>query len=320
MLSSKKTAPGLSAAQTSRTMAIASSASTPSPGVRRGPPIASIWSHTRPAPIPSSKRAPESRSTEAAARASMTGGCRSGRVQHVVADPNPRGARRRRRDPAARSPAGREWCRSHQVEAGLVRDHRQLDGVSRCAAGEMNVRRAARVRSPCNRGQDSCRRCQATASHGPPLPSRARFAIKTSGLLTESADPCPRIGPSPEASVTSNAVASSSEQTLLGEGARWDARRDELLGVDILAGRVFRAQAGGDGGLRLVRDYRLPGTVGAIAPVEVTTVGYWPPAAASSTCLRTVRCARSRARPAGDADERRRLRSAGSVLGQHVGR
>jgi sugar lactone lactonase YvrE len=68
--------------------------------------------------------------------------------------------------------------------------------------------------------------------------------------------------------VTSNAVASSSEQTLLGEGARWDARRDELLGVDILAGRVFRARAGGDGGLRLVRDYRLPGTVGAIAPVE----------------------------------------------------
>ena len=68
--------------------------------------------------------------------------------------------------------------------------------------------------------------------------------------------------------VTSNAVASSTEQTLLGEGVRWDARRDELLGVDILAGRLYRARVSDDGGLRLVRDYRLPGTVGAIAPVE----------------------------------------------------
>jgi sugar lactone lactonase YvrE len=68
--------------------------------------------------------------------------------------------------------------------------------------------------------------------------------------------------------VTSNAVVSSTEQTLLGEGVRWDARRDELLGVDILAGRLYRARVSDDGGLRLVRDYRLPGTVGAIAPVK----------------------------------------------------
>jgi sugar lactone lactonase YvrE len=68
--------------------------------------------------------------------------------------------------------------------------------------------------------------------------------------------------------VTSNAVASSTEQTLLGEGVRWDARRDELLGVDILAGRLYRARVSDDGGLRLVRDYRLSGTVGAIAPVK----------------------------------------------------
>ena len=68
--------------------------------------------------------------------------------------------------------------------------------------------------------------------------------------------------------VTSKAVASSTEQSLLGEGLRWDARRGELLGVDILAGRVYRARGGDDGFLQLVRDYRLPGTVGAIAPVD----------------------------------------------------
>jgi sugar lactone lactonase YvrE len=64
------------------------------------------------------------------------------------------------------------------------------------------------------------------------------------------------------------AVACTSEQTLLGEGARWDARRMELLRVDILAGRVYRDEIDDDGGLRPVRDYRLPGTVGAITPVE----------------------------------------------------
>ena len=36
------------------------------------------------------------------------------------------------------------------------------------------------------------------------------------------------------------AVACTTEQTLLGEGARWDARRGELLRVDILAGRIYR--------------------------------------------------------------------------------
>ena len=34
------------------------------------------------------------------------------------------------------------------------------------------------------------------------------------------------------------AVACSSKQTQLGEGVRWDARRGEMLGVDILAGRI----------------------------------------------------------------------------------
>jgi sugar lactone lactonase YvrE len=68
--------------------------------------------------------------------------------------------------------------------------------------------------------------------------------------------------------VTSDAVASTTEQTLLGEGARWDARRGELLVVDILAGRVYRGRVADDGGLSLVRAYQLPGTVGAVAPVQ----------------------------------------------------
>ncbi len=64
------------------------------------------------------------------------------------------------------------------------------------------------------------------------------------------------------------AVACTTEQTILGEGARWDARRDELLRVDILAGCVYRDQLDEDGGLVPVRTYRVPGTVGAIAPVD----------------------------------------------------
>jgi sugar lactone lactonase YvrE len=66
----------------------------------------------------------------------------------------------------------------------------------------------------------------------------------------------------------SEAVACTSEQTLLGEGVRWDARRDELLRVDILAGRVFRDRVADDGALLPVRTYEVPGTVGAVAPVE----------------------------------------------------
>ena len=60
----------------------------------------------------------------------------------------------------------------------------------------------------------------------------------------------------------------TTEQTLLGEGARWDARRDELLRVDIMAGQVFRDRVIDDGSLELIRAYTLEGTVGAIAPIE----------------------------------------------------
>ena len=63
-------------------------------------------------------------------------------------------------------------------------------------------------------------------------------------------------------------VACTAEQAELGEGARWDARRGELLRVDILDGRVYRDRVDDDGGLVPVRSYRLPGTVGAITPVE----------------------------------------------------
>jgi sugar lactone lactonase YvrE len=68
--------------------------------------------------------------------------------------------------------------------------------------------------------------------------------------------------------LTSAAVACTTDQHLLGEGARWDARRAELLRVDILAGRVYRDRVADDGALIPVRTYQVPGTVGAITPVE----------------------------------------------------
>ena len=68
--------------------------------------------------------------------------------------------------------------------------------------------------------------------------------------------------------VQAGAVRCSTEQTHLGEGIRWDARRDEMLAVDILAGRIYRGRVRDDGALERVRVYQLPGTVGMIAPVE----------------------------------------------------
>src|SRR4029450_3612453 len=55
--------------------------------------------------------------------------------------------------------------------------------------------------------------------------------------------------------VTTAARPGTTEQTLLGEGVRWDARRDELLRVDIVAGRVFRDRVTADGSLELIRSY-----------------------------------------------------------------
>lgn len=51
------------------------------------------------------------------------------------------------------------------------------------------------------------------------------------------------------------AVACTTDQHELGEGARWDARRGELLRVDILAGRIHRDRVADDGSLVPVRTY-----------------------------------------------------------------
>jgi sugar lactone lactonase YvrE len=66
---------------------------------------------------------------------------------------------------------------------------------------------------------------------------------------------------------TGATVSCTTEQTVLGEGVRWDARHGELLRVDILRGRVYRDQVASDGSLVPVRVYSLPGTVGAVAPI-----------------------------------------------------
>ncbi len=71
-----------------------------------------------------------------------------------------------------------------------------------------------------------------------------------------------------EPGVTGEAMACTINQAVLGEGLRWDARRDEVLAVDILAGRVYRGRVDDDGSLELIRGYTVPGTVGAITPVE----------------------------------------------------
>jgi len=68
--------------------------------------------------------------------------------------------------------------------------------------------------------------------------------------------------------VSGDAVPCTTHQHLLGEGARWDARRGELLHVDIAAGGVYRDLVDNDGALTPVRSYQLPGTVGALAPIE----------------------------------------------------
>ncbi len=120
--------------------------------------------------------------------------------------------------------------------------------------------------------------------------------------------------------MTGEAVACTINQAVLGEGLRWDARRGEVLVVDILAGRVYRGRATDEGDLTLVRAYTVPGTVGAIAPVEgdegwvlAAGRGLRPP------IPRWLAAANRRSGPRGDTDERRRLRPAGSVLGGNAG-
>jgi sugar lactone lactonase YvrE len=66
--------------------------------------------------------------------------------------------------------------------------------------------------------------------------------------------------------MTSEAVASTTHQALLGEGLRWDARRNDLLAVDIIDGCVYRLGLLPSGDLSLLRRYWVPGTVGAVVP------------------------------------------------------
>ena len=64
------------------------------------------------------------------------------------------------------------------------------------------------------------------------------------------------------------AIACTDEQAQLGEGVRWDARRSELLRVDIVRGTVFRDRVLDGGGLAAVQRYELPWPVGMIAPID----------------------------------------------------
>ena len=117
-------------------------------------------------------------------------------------------------------------------------------------------------------------------------------------------------------STKTGAVACSSKQTQLGEGVRLDAHRGEMLGVDILAGRVARARIADDGSLAYVREYQLPSTVGRSPPTRATAAGCSAPAAASSTSPSTGPIGPSPSLPRRHPDERRRLRPPGPVLGR----
>ena len=68
--------------------------------------------------------------------------------------------------------------------------------------------------------------------------------------------------------MTGEAIARTTEQCELGEGARWDDRRAELLRVDILAGHVYRDRITDDGALIAIQVHHVPGTVEAVAPIH----------------------------------------------------
>ena len=57
-------------------------------------------------------------------------------------------------------------------------------------------------------------------------------------------------------------------QTVLGEGVRWDAERQELLWVDIAEGRLMRQGVTRDGILEDLGELRLDRPLGAVAPVQ----------------------------------------------------
>jgi sugar lactone lactonase YvrE len=59
----------------------------------------------------------------------------------------------------------------------------------------------------------------------------------------------------------------SAEPGLLSEGPRWDAARNELLWVDVLAGKLHRACLGADGQLQVQQTIQVNCHLGAAAPV-----------------------------------------------------
>jgi sugar lactone lactonase YvrE len=58
----------------------------------------------------------------------------------------------------------------------------------------------------------------------------------------------------------------SAEPGRLSEGPRWDGARNELLWVDVLAGRLHRARPGADGQLRVLQTFEVGRHLGAAAP------------------------------------------------------
>ena len=202
----------------------------------------------------------------------------------------------------------RAAVRQREVTGQLRRDGRRRRPPRRHAGGPLGRRAPVPPRRPpaggagrragAGRGQHPAPRAA-----GPPRRAAARpgdprhLPVRPAGLLRDAGPPAERVrGPqsSPGGCCRTRrsrpgelpgrgegdpgvsrawpgpdtAVACTTEQAVLGEGARWDARRGELLRVDIAAGRVYRDRVDRDGGLIPVRVYAVPGTVGAIAPIE----------------------------------------------------
>ena len=144
-------------------------------------------------------------------------------------------------------------CRRRRDRAGAAEQRDRRVGQrqqaallqGRAGAGGRRPRLAGAAGLPPRRARGRRRRAAPAAR----TTSRSSWTSRARGVVTE-------------------AVACTTEQTQLGEGTRWDARRGELLRVDILAGRVYRDRVADDGCAGAGPDATTcPGTVGALAPV-----------------------------------------------------